>query len=241
MLATVADTGTSFMGDLKARLKNKVQLTTEGHKAYLTAVSEVDFDADYAMLIKIFVRCARPLWPQRHTRPANCSEDRGAGTSSGQTDERNFARRKEPRGYGRTHRAQDILTFAFHHSILNGAPSAAISLVCNKGSLERRRGRPDRRHPYFCRSRRIPPRKPKSDPSRHVRPLGYVHLRRSHLGFNRDRLAAARDQYHEAVASLLYMANPRHHLERTAFHLSNIPGNHGPSAVRRAAASRSRR
>ncbi len=47
-------TGISFMGDLKARLANRVQLTTDGHKAYLTAVSEVDFDADYAMLIKIF-------------------------------------------------------------------------------------------------------------------------------------------------------------------------------------------
>ena len=49
-----AHNGTSFMSDLKARLKNKVQLTTDGHNAYLTAVSEVDFDADYAMLIKIF-------------------------------------------------------------------------------------------------------------------------------------------------------------------------------------------
>ena len=47
-------TGTSFMSDLKGRLANKVQLTTDGHRAYLTAVSEVDFDADYAMLIKIF-------------------------------------------------------------------------------------------------------------------------------------------------------------------------------------------
>jgi IS1 family transposase len=47
-------TGISFMSDLKARLANKVQLTTDGHKAYLTAVSQVDFDADYAMLIKIF-------------------------------------------------------------------------------------------------------------------------------------------------------------------------------------------
>ena len=42
------------MGDLKARLANRVQLTTDGHKAYLRAVAEVDFDADYAMLIKIF-------------------------------------------------------------------------------------------------------------------------------------------------------------------------------------------
>src|SRR3984957_4369095 len=47
-------TGVSFMSDLKARLANKVQLSTDGHKAYLTAVSQVDFDADYAMLIKIF-------------------------------------------------------------------------------------------------------------------------------------------------------------------------------------------
>ncbi len=42
------------MGDLKARLANRVQLTTDGHKAYLTAVKEVDLDADYAMLVKIF-------------------------------------------------------------------------------------------------------------------------------------------------------------------------------------------
>ncbi len=47
-------TGVSFMSDLKARLANKVQLSTDGHKAYLTAVSQVDLDADYAMLIKIF-------------------------------------------------------------------------------------------------------------------------------------------------------------------------------------------
>jgi IS1 family transposase len=48
------DTGISFIGDLKARLANRVQLTTDGHKAYLKAVEAVDFDADYAMLNKIF-------------------------------------------------------------------------------------------------------------------------------------------------------------------------------------------
>jgi IS1 family transposase len=47
-------TGIAFMGDLKARLANRVQLTTDGHKAYLKAVEVVDFDADYAMLNKIF-------------------------------------------------------------------------------------------------------------------------------------------------------------------------------------------
>ncbi len=49
-----AQTGTSFMGDLKGRLANRVQLTTDGHKAYLKAVLEVGFEADYAMLNKIF-------------------------------------------------------------------------------------------------------------------------------------------------------------------------------------------
>ncbi len=29
-----------FMNDLASRLKNKVQLTTDGHKAYLTAIEE---------------------------------------------------------------------------------------------------------------------------------------------------------------------------------------------------------
>lgn len=43
-----------FMSDLRARLANKVQLTTDGHKAYLSAVRAIDFDADYAMLIKLY-------------------------------------------------------------------------------------------------------------------------------------------------------------------------------------------
>jgi IS1 family transposase len=45
-----------FMSDLRARLANKVQLTTDGHKAYLSAVDKLDFDADYAMLIKLYGR-----------------------------------------------------------------------------------------------------------------------------------------------------------------------------------------
>jgi IS1 family transposase len=43
-----------FLGDLRARLANKVQLTTDGHKAYLSAVEVLDFDADYAMLVKLY-------------------------------------------------------------------------------------------------------------------------------------------------------------------------------------------
>lgn len=50
-----AKTGYVFMNDLASRLKHRVQLTTDGHKAYLEAV-EGAFgpDIDYAMLIKIY-------------------------------------------------------------------------------------------------------------------------------------------------------------------------------------------
>jgi IS1 family transposase len=47
--------GEVFMHDLAVRLTHKVQLTTDGHKAYLEAVeSAFGGSIDYAMLIKLF-------------------------------------------------------------------------------------------------------------------------------------------------------------------------------------------
>lgn len=44
-----------FMMDLAARLRNRVQLTTDGHKAYLGAVEDAfGANVDYAMLVKIY-------------------------------------------------------------------------------------------------------------------------------------------------------------------------------------------
>jgi IS1 family transposase len=44
-----------FMRDVSERLANRVQLTTDGHKAYLNAVEEAFVgDVDYAQLIKIY-------------------------------------------------------------------------------------------------------------------------------------------------------------------------------------------
>jgi len=51
-----ADEAALFMEDLASRLANRVQLSTDGHKAYLTAV-EGTFGwngVDYAMLVKIY-------------------------------------------------------------------------------------------------------------------------------------------------------------------------------------------
>jgi IS1 family transposase len=44
-----------FMADLQGRLANRVQLTTDGHSAYLDAVDRAfGLDVDYAMLVKIY-------------------------------------------------------------------------------------------------------------------------------------------------------------------------------------------
>jgi IS1 family transposase len=49
------DYAMGFMDDLKSRLANRVQLTSDGHKAYLEAVEGAfGADGDYAMLIKLY-------------------------------------------------------------------------------------------------------------------------------------------------------------------------------------------
>jgi IS1 family transposase len=50
-----AATAYAFMQDLALRLANRVQLTTDGHRAYLSAVeSAFGSEIDYAMLIKMY-------------------------------------------------------------------------------------------------------------------------------------------------------------------------------------------
>src|SRR5712672_4950 len=46
---------TEFMNDVAGRLSNRVQLTTDGHAAYLDAVNDAfGTNVDYAQLIKIY-------------------------------------------------------------------------------------------------------------------------------------------------------------------------------------------
>lgn len=61
----------NFMHDLASRLANRVQLTTDGHRAYLTAV-EVAFGTqiDYAMLVKLYGN--EPQGPETRYSPAQC-------------------------------------------------------------------------------------------------------------------------------------------------------------------------
>lgn len=60
-----------FMDDLKARLANRVQLTSDGHRAYLEAVEGAfGGDVDYAQLVKIYG--ASPESAQGRYSPAEC-------------------------------------------------------------------------------------------------------------------------------------------------------------------------
>lgn len=62
-----------FMRDLAGRLSNRVQLTTDGHRAYLNAVeSTFGADIDYAMLHKIY-GAATGAGDERRYSPAVCT------------------------------------------------------------------------------------------------------------------------------------------------------------------------
>ena len=83
-----ASYGYRFMADLKSRLANRVQLTTDGHGVYLWAVEDAfGSELDYAMLIKLYgqepeserryslAQCiaANPTIIQGHPDPAKIS------------------------------------------------------------------------------------------------------------------------------------------------------------------------
>ena len=63
----------AFMDDLRDRLANRVQLTTDGHKAYLEAVEEAfGADIDYAMLVKMYGE-PENRGPERKYSPSVCT------------------------------------------------------------------------------------------------------------------------------------------------------------------------
>ena len=61
----------AFMADLRDRLANRVQITTDGHRAYLEAIEEAfGADVDYAMLVKLYGEAPEG---QRRYSPAECT------------------------------------------------------------------------------------------------------------------------------------------------------------------------
>lgn len=65
-----AEDASVFIDDLACRLNSKVQLTSDGHKSYLTAVEDAfGSDVDYAMLIKQY---GKAIKDEKRYSPAAC-------------------------------------------------------------------------------------------------------------------------------------------------------------------------
>jgi IS1 family transposase len=68
-----ADAAQDFMFDVADRLANRVQLTTDGHAAYLQAVvGAFGIDVDYAQLVKHYGPTADLAGPERKYSPGEC-------------------------------------------------------------------------------------------------------------------------------------------------------------------------
>src|SRR6267142_6657157 len=62
-----------LMDDLRGRLVNRVQLTTDGHSAYLSAVEEAfGADVDYGMLVKLYGEPSHSPEAARRYSPTDC-------------------------------------------------------------------------------------------------------------------------------------------------------------------------
>jgi IS1 family transposase len=67
-----AEYGNAFMLDLASRLKDRVQLTTDGHKVYLNAVENAfGCEIDYAMLVKVYGKASQE--DERRYSPVECT------------------------------------------------------------------------------------------------------------------------------------------------------------------------
>jgi hypothetical protein len=79
-----AATALGFVHDLKNRLANRVQLTSDGHRVYLEAV-ETAFgsDVDYAMLVKMYGD--DPRESETRYSPGECIGCRSAASLANQT------------------------------------------------------------------------------------------------------------------------------------------------------------
>lgn len=119
-----------FIEDLASRLAHRVQLTTDGHKAYLSAVEHsFGADVDYAMLEKIYA--TPPQEGQQRYSPAECCGTRKvrvkgdpdiAHVSTSFVERQNLTMRMSMRRMTR-------LTNAFSKKIENQAHAVALHFM----------------------------------------------------------------------------------------------------------------
>ena len=122
-----AGVASQFLYDLRQRLDNRVQLTSDGHRAYLEAVDYAfsGMNVDYAMLVKLYGESAES---EKRYSPAQCigckrqaivGNPDPAHISTSYVERQNLSMRMGNRRYTR-------LTNAFSRKIENHAAAVAL-------------------------------------------------------------------------------------------------------------------